>query len=105
MAACCAWAGSTSRKLSEAALADWRAANVGFIFQFYNLMPVLTAFENIELPLMLTQTHAQGAARARRAGARDGQPRRTVRITIRRSCRADSSSASRLPAQSSPTRR
>jgi len=42
-------------QLSEAALADWRAANVGFIFQFYNLMPVLTAFENIELPLMLTR--------------------------------------------------
>ncbi|HVK56339.1 MAG TPA: ABC transporter ATP-binding protein [Burkholderiales bacterium] len=40
--------------LSEADLADWRAANVGFIFQFYNLMPVLTAFENVELPLMLT---------------------------------------------------
>jgi len=40
--------------LGEAALADWRAANVGFIFQFYNLMPVLTAFENVELPLMLT---------------------------------------------------
>ncbi len=41
--------------LSEADLADWRAANVGFIFQFYNLMPVLTAFENVELPLLLTR--------------------------------------------------
>jgi putative ABC transport system ATP-binding protein len=41
-------------QLSEADLADWRAANVGFIFQFYNLMPVLTAFENVELPLTLT---------------------------------------------------
>jgi putative ABC transport system ATP-binding protein len=41
--------------LPEAALADWRAANVGFIFQFYNLMPVLSAFENVELPLMLTR--------------------------------------------------
>jgi len=40
--------------LSESELADWRAANIGFIFQFYNLMPVLTAFENVELPLMLT---------------------------------------------------
>jgi putative ABC transport system ATP-binding protein len=41
-------------RLSETALADWRAGNVGFIFQFYNLMPVLTAFENVELPLLLT---------------------------------------------------
>jgi putative ABC transport system ATP-binding protein len=40
--------------LTEAELAAWRAVNVGFIFQFYNLMPVLTAFENVELPLMLT---------------------------------------------------
>ena len=40
--------------LSETELAAWRAAHVGFIFQFYNLIPVLTAFENIELPLVLT---------------------------------------------------
>ena len=40
--------------LDDGALADWRAAHVGFIFQFYNLMPVLTAFENVELPLLLT---------------------------------------------------
>jgi len=40
--------------LSETDLAQWRAANVGFIFQFYNLIPVLTAFENVELPLLLT---------------------------------------------------
>ncbi|QSN65166.1 ABC transporter ATP-binding protein [Caballeronia sp. M1242] len=42
-------------RLPEAALADWRASNAGFIFQFYNLMPVLSAFENVELPLMLTR--------------------------------------------------
>ena len=40
--------------LGEAELADWRAGHVGFIFQFYNLMPVLTAFQNVELPLQLT---------------------------------------------------
>jgi putative ABC transport system ATP-binding protein len=41
-------------QLSETDLAAWRAHNVGFIFQFYNLIPVLTAFENVELPLFLT---------------------------------------------------
>jgi putative ABC transport system ATP-binding protein len=40
--------------LSESELAQWRSPNVGFIFQFYNLIPVLTAFENVELPLILT---------------------------------------------------
>ena len=41
--------------LNETQLAGWRAVNVGFVFQFYNLIPVLTAFENIELPLLLTR--------------------------------------------------
>jgi putative ABC transport system ATP-binding protein len=40
--------------LAETDLASWRSVNVGFIFQFYNLIPVLTAFENVELPLLLT---------------------------------------------------
>jgi len=42
-------------KLSEGKLTAWRAANVGFIFQFYNLMPILTAAQNVELPLLLTR--------------------------------------------------
>ncbi len=40
--------------LPERALAGWRARHIGFIFQLYNLIPVLTAFENVELPLLLT---------------------------------------------------
>src|SRR5258706_7705146 len=46
--------GEDITRLSESDLADWRAANIGFVFQFYNLMPVLDAFENVELPLLLT---------------------------------------------------
>src|SRR5450755_1326926 len=41
--------------LNEGQLSRWRASNVGFIFQFYNLMPVLTAAQNVELPLLLTK--------------------------------------------------
>jgi putative ABC transport system ATP-binding protein len=46
--------GTDISKLSESALAKWRSSNIGFIFQFYNLIPVLTAYENVELPLLLT---------------------------------------------------
>ena len=46
--------GTEVSRLSEAALARWRSQNVGFIFQFYNLIPVLSALENVELPLLLT---------------------------------------------------
>ncbi|MEJ2194246.1 MAG: ABC transporter ATP-binding protein [Ignavibacteriaceae bacterium] len=41
--------------LGESTLAKWRANNIGFVFQFYNLIPVLTAYENVELPLILTK--------------------------------------------------
>ncbi len=47
-------AGTDLNALSESDLARWRSRHVGFVFQFYNLMPVLTAYENIELPLHLT---------------------------------------------------
>ena len=47
-------AGEDITQFNDSELADWRARTVGFVFQFYNLMPVLTAFENVELPLQLT---------------------------------------------------
>src|SRR5919108_4463475 len=47
--------GTNVGQLSEGALAKWRSRNVGFIFQFYNLIPVLTAADNVELPLLLTR--------------------------------------------------
>ena len=52
-------AGQRIDNLSEGGLARWRAANVGFIFQFYNLMPMLTAAHNVELPLLLTKLGKQ----------------------------------------------
>jgi putative ABC transport system ATP-binding protein len=47
-------AGTDVSQLSESQLAKWRSTHIGFVFQFYNLIPVLTAFENVELPLLLT---------------------------------------------------
>jgi putative ABC transport system ATP-binding protein len=46
--------GTEVTKLGESDLAKWRARHIGFVFQFYNLIPVLTAYENVELPLLLT---------------------------------------------------
>jgi putative ABC transport system ATP-binding protein len=47
-------AGTDVTRLGESDLAKWRARHIGFVFQFYNLLPVLTAYENVELPLLLT---------------------------------------------------
>ncbi len=47
-------AGTDVVQLSESQLAKWRSTHIGFVFQFYNLIPVLTAYENVELPLLLT---------------------------------------------------
>jgi putative ABC transport system ATP-binding protein len=48
------WIGSACvSRMSEGQLARWRTRNIGFIFQFYHLLPVLTAYENVELPLLL----------------------------------------------------
>ena len=58
-------AGSNLSTMCDGSLASFRAANIGFIFQSYNLMPVLTAAENVELPLLLTKL--PGAERKKRA--------------------------------------
>lgn len=57
--------GAELHKMSSSALSKWRATNIGFIFQFYNLLPVLTAQKNVELPLLLT--NLSGKERAKRA--------------------------------------
>jgi len=69
---------SRSRRdgINESELADWRNHNVGFVFQTFNLIPVLTAYENIELPLLLTRLKA-GERRVkcrRRSARRAGRP-------------------------------
>ena len=51
----CVVQGIDVTRLNESELADWRNQNVGFVFQTFNLIPVLTAFENVELPLLLTR--------------------------------------------------
>lgn len=61
------FAGENISQMSSAALARWRSHHVGFIFQFYNLLPVLTAERNVELPLLLT--HLSRAERKRHVAA------------------------------------
>ena len=59
-------AGERIDRLGQGALARWRATHVGFVFQFYNLLPMLSAQRNVELPLLLTKL--SGSQRRRNAG-------------------------------------
>ena len=98
-------AGDRIDKLSGAKLSAWRARHIGFVFQLYNLLPVLTAARNVELPLLLTKLGKADRTQARRGRALGRRPRRARCTTIRASCRAARSSASASRARSSPTRR
>jgi ABC-type lipoprotein export system ATPase subunit len=102
--------GTDVTKLSEGQLAKWRSRSIGFIFQFYNLIPVLTALENVELPLLLTKLSKK--ARRERAltalkivGLAARELPRIAPSTIRGNSRAARSSASRSRGPSSATRR
>ncbi len=87
-------AGEDITQFNDSELADWRARTVGFVFQFYNLMPVLTAFENVELPLQLTSlSRAERRERVDLLMSMVGC--RTAANTIRTNCRVGSSSESR----------
>ncbi len=55
--------GTQLTRMTESQLAVWRNAHIGYIFQTFNLVPVLTAFENVELPLLLTKLSKAERAR------------------------------------------
>ena len=63
-------------RFSDSQAAHWRNEHIGYVFQTFNLIPVLTAFENVELPLLLTKLNAAAKARPRRDRVEAGRPGR-----------------------------
>ena len=89
-------------ELSEGSLGRWRADHVGFIFQMYNLLPVLTAERNVELPLLLTNLDREQRMKRVAAALQAGRASSIAPSIARASCRAARSSASASRAPSSP---
>ena len=87
-------AGTDLGPLSEGELAKWRSRNIGFIFQFYNLIPVLNAVENVELPLLLIASVEARAPRTRHDRAAHCGTVGSLQALSRASSLADRSSAS-----------
>ena len=85
--------GEDINKLSDNKRTEFRAQQMGFVFQFYNLLPVLSAIENVELPLLVSGTKAERGAQEGGGGARPRAACATGRSTSRRSSPAVSASA------------
>ena len=92
--------GHSIHELSDARRTRHRAETMGFIFQAFNLIPVFTATENVELPLLLARVRECEARRARPRDARRASASATASTPARPSCPAASSSAWRSPAPS-----
>ena len=80
--------------LGGSQLSRWRAQHIGFVFQLYNLLPVLTAERNVELPLLLTKLSKSERRKRAAIALKVVGLARTARITTRASCRAARNSAS-----------
>ncbi len=93
-------AGSELSRMNDRQLAQFRSQKIGFIFQAYNLLPVLTAVENVELPLLLDEPLGRASERSGRRPRSASSASRTACTTTRASSPAARSSAWRSPAPS-----
>ena len=97
--------GTDITKLSRTKLANWRAANIGYIFQTHNLIPVLTAYENVELPLLLAADVARRTAEARGDRPAGRRPARSGRALSAATFRRPGAARRRRAGDRHPSRR